>query len=134
MEKKRLALVKALNFLCFDEKSVSQFAYQLGLFFITKLSRNDLKLASVMWVYQTLDELGFEFSIFLMREEVATGQLLEAIERLQKLDFLYADRADPTRDEVALGVRDKSHWVLILPIELLSDFQIQIDEQLPYNQ
>lgn len=126
MEKRRLALVYALNFLCRDEKSDSLFAYQLGMFFITRLSRSQVNSEMVQWIYPTLDELAEEFAVFLMKPMVQSGQLHEALERLQKLDFIEIDREDPTPEEVAAGVRNKLHWGITIGINLLCDFKEQI--------
>jgi len=117
MEKKRLVLIKCLNFLCEYSSSKSLLAYQLGMYFICDLSRKDLEEEEVIWSFESLDQLADYCSIFLLRDGPSASSTHDAINRLQDVDFIVFEQIEPSFDEVQQGCRDKKQWTIMLPIQ-----------------
>lgn len=118
MEKKRLVLIECLNSLFDDSKIQSLLAYQLGMYFICQLSRQDLNCEYICWTYETTEELGDHFSIFLAREKLSNSSISDAVSKLEDACFILRDRVDPTPEEVQEGYRNKKHLEIYLPIQV----------------
>ena len=112
-----MVLIQCLNFYCATANSKSLLAYQLGMCFISKLSRNDLNEDETYWVYDSLEELAFYASLFLYVDGLSVSSVHDAMNRLNEIGFLDFGQIEPTAKEAEQVGRDKKRWIVILPTQ-----------------
>lgn len=95
----------------------SLLTYQLGMYFICNLSRNNLNENEAYWMFNSLEELAYYLEEFIYIEDLSISSIHDALNRMNEIKFLYFEQIEPTEEEAVRDGSDKKKWVITLNIK-----------------